>query len=145
MGGVADRAFGLGGGAVRGTLGSCGVSSGIIVGCILGMIALGSNREGCGTTGVGELFPPGMVVAPLSGVGGRAVATEKISASCCIARICSLPRVSKGEAGAGLRRASASILAASAALSDDELCGMDISCGKNSTVRAIRSALVLVT
>ena len=34
----------LGSGEVNGTLGSDG---GFIVGCILGMVTLGSNREGC--------------------------------------------------------------------------------------------------
>ena len=32
----------------HGTLGTCGALS-INVGCTLGMVALGSNREGCGT------------------------------------------------------------------------------------------------
>ena len=41
---------GRGAGVCMGTLGSFGGLSIIIVGCILGMVALGSNRKECGTT-----------------------------------------------------------------------------------------------
>ena len=125
-----------GGGRLTGTLGSCG---GIIVGCTLGMVALGSNRAECGTPcDGGWLSLCGLV----SSTGSAAV--EKMSASCRTARIWSSPRVLKGDAGAGLRSASASILAASAALSADDVWGMSSSWGKNSTVRATRSARVCV-
>ena len=60
-------------------------------------------------------------------------------------RIWSSPRARKGNTCAGLRNASVSILAASAALSIDDAVGISISWGKNSTVRAIYSDLVFVT
>ena len=127
--------------------GHCGgISAGISVGRILGMIALGSNREGCGMIGGGTCW---LVCGGLEGVRLLSlvvsdVVMEKMSESWRSARICSLPNVWKGAAGAGLRRASARIRAASEALSAEELLGMSMSCGKNSTVREIRSALVCV-
>ena len=69
----------------------------------------------------------------------------KSSESCCSARICASPNVLKGNAIAGSRNASASILAALVALSADEVAGMSMSYGKNSTMWAVRSALVFVT
>ena len=87
----------------HGTLGTCGALT-INVGCTLGMVALGSNREGCGTAvvcrwrrvaGVGKAL-----VVERCGVS-VVVATEKILESCWMALIWSSPRVSNGEAGAG--------------------------------------------
>ena len=87
----------------HGTLGICGVSI-ISVGCTLGMVALGSNREGCGTivdccwrrvAGVGRVL-----VVVRCGVSVL-VATEKILERRRMALICSSPRVLNGEAGAG--------------------------------------------
>ena len=93
-----------------------------------------------------------------TGVGGRMVydvivvvyecsiiVQVKSSESCCSARIWASPNVLKGDAGAGLCSALANILAALVALSADEVAGMLMSCGKNSTVRSIRSSLVFVT
>ena len=50
----------------------------------------------------------------------------------------------KGEPGAGLSRVSASICSVLVALSMDDVVGMEMSCGKNSTVRTIRSARVFI-
>ena len=72
-------------------------------------------------------------------------AHENSSESWRRARIWAFPNVLKGDAGVGLSSASANILAALVALSADDVVGMSMSCGKNSTVRAIRSALVFVT
>ena len=67
------------------------------------------------------------------------------SESCWSARIWAFPSVLKGNAGAGLSSASTNILAALVALLASEVAGILMSCRKNSTVRAIRSALVFVT
>ena len=72
-------------------------------------------------------------------------AALKIFASLRSAHICSFPRDENGDAGAGFMSALVSNRAASAALLADELRGISMSCGKDSTVRAIRSDLVLVT
>ena len=72
-------------------------------------------------------------------------AALKISDSLRSVRICSFPRDRNEDAGTGFKYASVSNCAASAVVSADELLGMSISCGKSSTVRAIRSALVFVT
>ena len=72
-------------------------------------------------------------------------AALKISDSFRSACIWSLPSDGNGNAGDRCRSASVRNLAASAALLADDLLGMHMSCGKNSTVRAIRSALVFVT
>ena len=69
----------------------------------------------------------------------------KRSASWRMARICAFTNERKGDAGAGLSSASASILAASAALSAEEVASMVVLCGKNSTVSTMRSDLVFVT
>ena len=61
------------------------------------------------------------------------------------ASIFSVSRVMKGEAGTGLSRVSASTRAALVALSKDDVVGIEISCGKNSTVRSICSARAFVT
>ena len=72
-------------------------------------------------------------------------AALKISASLWSVRICSSPRDGNGDAGDGFMSVLVSNRAASAALSADESLGISMSCGKKSTVRAIRSALVFVT
>ena len=61
-----------------------------------------------------------------------------------MACIFSLPNERKGDVGVECNSASASILAASAEMFVDEVVGMLMSCGKNSTVRAMRSACVFV-
>ena len=76
--------------------------------------------------------------------GADGIIALKRSASCRRARICSLPKVMKGDAGAGWSKAKVSSLAASAALSRDDVAGIFILWGKKGTVRAIRSARVLV-
>ena len=128
------------------TLRSCGMSM-INVGCTLGMVALGSNREGCGIIGNccwRQVAGVGRMVASVRCGVSVVVATEKSLERRRMAFSWSSPSVSNGDAGAGSRSASTSILAASAALLDAELLGILMSCGKNSTVRAIRSALVFV-
>ena len=80
-----------------------------------------------------------------AGTSSVGTATVKRSDNWRRARICSLPIVLNGDAGAGLCSASVSILAASVALSADDVVGMAKSCGKNSTVRATRSIRVFVT
>ena len=106
-------------GRVNGTLGSSGGSFGILVGCILGMVAFGSNREECGATLDVVMLCDGGI---MSAVG--AVVMENMSDSWRTARIWASPSVLNGEAGAGCSRASASIRAASAALSAEEDVGM---------------------
>ena len=49
-----------------------------------------------------------------------------------------------GDAGAGFIKAEVSSLAASAALSRDDVFGICMSCGKKATVRAMRCARVFV-
>ena len=93
-----------------------------------------------------------------TGVGGRTVVDAivvvgecsgivhvNISESCWRGRIWAFPNVLKGDAGAGLSSASDNILAALIALLADKVAGMSMSCGKNPTVPAMRSALVFVT
>ena len=106
-------------GCCNGTLGSSGGSFGIRVGCTLGMVAFGSNREECGATLDVAVLCDGAVD---SAVG--AVVLENMSDSWRTARIWASPSVLNGEAGAGCKRASASIRAASAALSAEEVAGM---------------------
>ena len=77
-------------------------------------------------------------------LGAGGIAALKRSESCWRARICSLPKVMNGDAGAGLSKAEVSSLAASAALSLDDVAGIFISWGKKVTVRAMRCARVLV-
>ena len=68
----------------------------------------------------------------------------KRSESCRRARIWLLLNEINGDAGVGLRSASANILAALVALSVDDVTSMFMSCRKNSTVRVIRSVLIFV-
>ena len=77
-------------------------------------------------------------------VTGSGAANVKMFESWRSAHICLSPNVLNGEAGTRLLSASASSLAASAALSEEELCGISMSCGNNFTARAMRSALVFV-
>ena len=55
---------------------------------------------------------------------------------------CASPMLANGAAGAGLSRAFVRASAALMALSEEERDGIGASCGKNSTVRMIRSARV---
>ena len=121
--------------------------------CTLGDVApmsCGGVEVAVGGRAVGTLGSDGGVVSNVrecsSGVVamGAGMVHWKSSASLLTARICSVPSVMNGEAGIGLRRASASMRAAVIALSVDDVAGIIMSCGKNSTVRAIRSALVFV-
>ena len=67
---------------------------------------------------------------------------RKISARDENAASCASPMVANGAAGDGLSRACVRASAALMALSEEERDGIGASCGKNSTVRMIRSARV---
>ena len=128
------------GGICTGTLGD----GGIIIG------TLGDGTFGCRICTLGDGARMGgdcdLCIGAVSGVDGfgSGMVVLNRSDSWRMARICLLPNERKGDAGAGCRSASASILAASAALSVDEVVGILMACGKNSTVRAMRSARVFV-
>jgi hypothetical protein len=70
------------------------------------------------------------------------VATLKIVTRCFIAAICSDPIVGNGDAGDGFISAAVSSRAASVAASAEEVAGMVVLWGKNSTERDILSARV---
>ena len=131
-----------GGGVVRGS-GTLGDSAGGNAGCGAG--CGGGATRGSGTLGdsVGAGGRRGGVGVGLS-AGTRGMDAEKRSESVRRALVYSVPKIRNGEAGAGCRSALASILAASAALSLDNVAGMAMSCGKKATVRAMRSARFLV-
>ena len=95
-----------------------------------------------GAAGVGVV---GDGVGGRRGSGGRRLswsADWNISASSRRAVICPVPIVANGDAGAGFSRARTSSVAALMALSADEVCGIGVAAGKNSTVSAILMALV---
>ena len=95
--------------------------------------------------GVGDEDAAGVTME--SGAVGEAsvgeVATSKILARCFIAAICSVPRAGNGDAGDGLSSAAVSSRAASVAASADDVAGIGVLWGKNSTEREILSARVL--
>ena len=117
--------------------------------------AVWSGAEGCSVCG-GQISTLGASV----GVGGSCVRrmgsfigavtslagieTANRSGNWWSARICSLPIVLNGDAGTGFIIASTSILDASAELLPDNMVGMEMSCGKNSTVHTICSLRVFV-
>ena len=80
------------------------------------------------------------------GAGGATfvgeAATLKITASCFIAAICSVPKNGNGDAGDGLSSAAVNSRAASVAVSADDVAGIAVAWGKNSTERDILSARV---
>ena len=104
----------------------------------------GASTLGGGAHIVGGAALSSGVIGGNSGWAAGMVALKR-SASWWIVRICAFPNERKGDAGAGLSSASASILAASAALSAEEVVGMMVLCGKKSTVRKMRSDLVFIT
>ena len=117
----------------------------------LGTYAVVCILRGCDvvcTLGGARIWMRGSTLG--DGTGSRSLgvsagaAVLKISASLWSARICLLPRYGRGEASTGFISASVSNLAASVDLSPEELCGILMLCGKNSTVRAIFSDLVFV-
>jgi hypothetical protein len=91
-----------------------------------------------GATTAGTLG--GGAVGAVSGVA----VTEKMSDNCLMAAICLSAIAASGDAGDGFLMAQHSSMAALMAASADESCGILPKCGKNSTVRAMRSALVFV-
>ena len=160
------RAIGALSGWIRSgsTLGAAGVFTGIFIGRIRVGCTLGGARTGGADTGMifgctlggsrtcdaadgsigciawkGTL---GAACAVLSVVFVAPVVCKKISANCRSADICSPAIRSNGAAGCGLRSVVVSCAAASHAASADVVVGMSYRYGKNSTVRAMRSALV---
>ena len=129
---------------MRGSTLPCGVGTlgTFAVVCVLGDCGVGSTLRGARIWMRGSTLGDSVESRSFGVLAGAAVL--KISVSLRSARIFSLPKDRKGEAGAGFMSVSVSILAASVALSPDELCGISMSCGTNSTVRAIISTLVLV-
>ena len=81
--------------------------------------------------GAGVVFESGVDM-----LARKILAREESAASC------ASPMVANGAAGDGLRRACVRASAALRALSAEERDGIGASCGKNSTVRMIRSARV---
>ena len=81
-------------------------------------------------------------VGKIDEIGEGVVATLKIAARYLIADICSVPIVGNGDAGDGCSSAAVSSRAASVAASVDEVAGMGVLWGKNSTEREILSARV---
>ena len=77
------------------------------------------------------------------GAGVGEAAASKIVANCFIAAICSVPNAGNGEAGDGLSSAAVSSRAASVAASADEVAGITVLWGGNSTEREMRSERVL--
>ena len=71
------------------------------------------------------------------------VATLNIAARCFIAAICSVPKDGDGDTGDGLSSAAVNSRAASVAASAEDVAGMGVLWGKNSTEREILSARVL--
>ena len=84
------------------------------------------------------------LVADVNTLGGCTgmVLTSKMVANCFIAFICSVPREGNGDDGDGLRRATVSSFAAAVAASADDVAGMGVACGKNSTDLEILSERV---
>ena len=112
---------------------------------MLGPGALWVGCTDCGTlgsdTGVG-----GRTVVVTVGVSGKCCGMVhwKRSESCWRVGIWSLPNEISGDVSAGLKSSSVNILAELVTLSVDDVAVMSMSRGKNSTVCAIRSALVIV-
>ena len=78
-------------------------------------------------------------------VGGAAIAVANILARVWSTCICWEPISADGVAGAGCWRALVKAAAASRAAAMEDVLGIGLLCGKNSTVSATRSAAVLVT
>ena len=79
------------------------------------------------------------------GSAGLAMALSKILASSTMACCWASPNWENGAASAGLERAFVRARAAMMAASTEDVLGTGHLCGKNCTVLAVRSALVLGT
>ena len=113
----------------------------MIVGCTLGgarTCNVADVRIGC----IAWMGTLGVACASLSVAFVAPVVCAKISVNCRSADICSPAIGANGAAGCGLRSADVSCAAASHAASADVVIGMSYSYRNNSTVRAMRSALV---
>ena len=120
MGYVGTIAGPLGDGASGGMM--CTLGGGARIGAGVGLNAGASTLEGGACIGGGAALSAGAI----GGVGRCMDETTVLnrSASWWMARICTFPNNRNGDAGTGFSIISASILAASAALSAEEVAGM---------------------
>ena len=114
-----------------------GLAAGMMCGGTLGGVTAG---VGCGNGSVDCVCL--CVCSDLVLASVAPVVREKISANYRSACICVCAMGENGVAGCGFRSAAVSSAAASRAASADVVAGMLYRYGKNSTVRAIRSARV---
>jgi hypothetical protein len=87
----------------------------------------------------------GKFLATLGDAGVVETELAKMLASCSSAYCCRSPKAANGAAGAGFCRAWMRLLAAFVAASAEEVRGMLLVAGKNSTISEMPSAAVEVT
>eukprot|EP00978_Attheya_sp_CCMP212_P009052 scaffold21347_cov54-Attheya_sp.AAC.2 len=126
-------------GSTIGTLGGLAWGGVVAVFCGAGVIRTGTLGGWAVGSGTGCAIGGSIL-------GGRClgVTCRKMSASCWIDLAWGRLSFTYGAAGAGLRRAWVRSCAARVATSADDIWGMQIVCGKKSTVSLTRAALVLV-
>ena len=120
---------------------SCVRFSGTIVtlGVDAGGVSVGTLGDGAGQSVWSAPAGASRGVFGVTAVGGLSVTFEKMHESFCMSENCSSPSVANG-VGVGCKRDSANVWAAVVAVLVEIPAGKGQSCGKNSTVLAMRSS-----